>query len=81
MPRDALGRRGAPGSGRTRARARAEPTASLDSVSGRAVAEALAALARERGVAVLVATHDVRLREFATRRLWTLDGELRPGPA
>ena len=37
-----------------------------------------AALARERGVTVLVARHDLRLREFATRRLWISDGELRP---
>ena len=56
-----------------------EPTGSLDGVSGRAVAEALATLARERRVAVLVATHDARLRAFAARRLWMVDGELREG--
>ncbi len=55
-----------------------EPTGSLDGVSGRAVAEALASLAREKRVAVLVATHDARLRQFATRRLWMADGELEP---
>jgi len=54
-----------------------EPTACLDGASGRAVAEALAALARERGAAVLVATHDPRLAPFGTRRLSLLDGELR----
>jgi ABC-type lipoprotein export system ATPase subunit len=54
-----------------------EPTACLDGVSGRAVAEALAGLARERGAAVLVATHDPRLASFGTRRLLLVDGELR----
>lgn len=54
-----------------------EPTGNLDSVSGRAVAEALASLARERGVCVIMASHDSRLREFATRRLWMEDGEIR----
>lgn len=54
-----------------------EPTGNLDSVSGRAVAEALATLARERGVCVIIASHDARLREFATRRLCMEDGEIR----
>lgn len=51
-----------------------EPTGNLDSASGRSVAEALRALARDS--AVLVATHDARLHEFATRRLWIEDGRL-----
>ena len=42
-----------------------------------AVAEALAGLAREDRVAVLVATHDARLHQVATRRLWLEDGQLR----
>lgn len=54
-----------------------EPTGNLDSVSGRAVAEALATLARERGVCVIMASHDARLRAFATRRLWMEDGQIR----
>jgi putative ABC transport system ATP-binding protein len=58
-----------------------EPTGSLDSISGHAVALALATLARESGVAVLVATHDARLREIATRRLWMADGQIRPAEA
>jgi ABC-type lipoprotein export system ATPase subunit len=53
-----------------------EPTACLDGASGGAVAGALAGLARERGAAVLVATHDPRLAPFATRRLSLLDGAL-----
>ena len=54
-----------------------EPTGNLDSVSGGAVSHALAELAHERGVAVVIATHDVRLRAIATRRLWMEDGVLR----
>ncbi len=53
-----------------------EPTGSLDSVSGRAVAEAMAALSRQRGAAVLVATHDPRLEPFATRRIRIADGRI-----
>lgn len=55
-----------------------EPTASLDSVSGRAVVEALVALGRDRGAAILVATHDPRLAPFASRRLRMVDGGVGP---
>jgi len=54
-----------------------EPTGNLDSVSGHAVAEALATLAHERNVCVIMASHDARLRAFATRRLWMEDGQIR----
>jgi len=56
-----------------------EPTGNLDSAAGQAVAESLQALARARGAAVLVATHDPRLAGFATRRLRMLDGRLHDG--
>ncbi|MBK6813153.1 MAG: ABC transporter ATP-binding protein [Sandaracinaceae bacterium] len=55
-----------------------EPTASLDSASGRAVGEALAQMAHTKGVGVVIATHDPRLRVFGTRRLWMEDGCLAP---
>ena len=51
-----------------------EPTGSLDSRSGQAVAEALAELAREQGAGVLIVTHDRRLDRFATRILQLADG-------
>lgn len=51
-----------------------EPTGSLDGASGRAVAEALATLARDRNTAVLVATHDLRLEPIATRKIRISDG-------
>ena len=53
-----------------------EPTGSLDGASGEAVARALTDLARKDGVAVLIATHDARLRPFATRRVVLVDGSL-----
>ncbi len=55
-----------------------EPTGNLDGVSGQAVAKALAELARSDRVAVIVATHDARLRRFADRRLSIVDGTVRP---
>ena len=53
-----------------------EPTASLDGVTGESIAEMLASLAAERHTAVLVATHDLRLRRFASRCLHLVDGVL-----
>ena len=53
-----------------------EPTASLDGASGAAVAECLQRLARERGSAVLVATHDARLEPFASKRARIVDGKI-----
>ena len=46
-----------------------EPTANLDSVSGREVAEVLQRLATEEDKAVIVVSHDQRLLEIASRRL------------
>ncbi len=53
-----------------------EPTANLDSRNGRDVAELLQALAHSEGVAVLVVTHDERLRDFADRILQLEDGRV-----
>jgi ABC-type lipoprotein export system ATPase subunit len=53
-----------------------EPTGNLDAASGGAVARALVDMARQERVAVLVATHDVRLRGIAGRQLWVADGQL-----
>lgn len=53
-----------------------EPTGSLDSASGRVVAESLQAIAHARGAAVVGVTHDPRLAQFATRRLQMSDGRL-----
>ena len=53
-----------------------EPTAALDGVNGRAIMTILSAIARERGRAVLVVTHDPRLFGFADRIVHIEDGSL-----
>ncbi len=53
-----------------------EPTAALDSQSGRTVIEMLAALAHDRGRAVVIVTHDNRIVEFADRIISIEDGRV-----
>ena len=53
-----------------------EPTASLDSANGHVTMGILSTIARERGRAVLVVTHDQRLFEFADRVVNIVDGAL-----
>ena len=57
-----------------------EPTAALDSTSGRAVLEMIRRLARERARAVVIVTHDPRALEFADRIVHIEDGRLRDEP-
>lgn len=51
-----------------------EPTAALDSVTGRNVIEMMRSLAHARGRAVVIVTHDPRLTEFADRVVRIEDG-------
>ncbi|MEB3362350.1 MAG: DevA family ABC transporter ATP-binding protein [Synechococcaceae cyanobacterium] len=51
-----------------------EPTAALDSRSGRDVVELLQRLAREQGCAVLMVTHDPRILDVADRLVKMEDG-------
>lgn len=53
-----------------------EPTANLDSASGRKVIGQLAETARGQGSAVVIVTHDTRLVSIADRTLWLEDGKL-----
>jgi len=53
-----------------------EPTAALDSQSGRTVIEMLAALAHDRCRAVVIVTHDNRIVEFADRIINIEDGKV-----
>jgi ABC-type lipoprotein export system ATPase subunit len=53
-----------------------EPTANLDSATGRKVSEQLAAAARAEGAAVVIVTHDSRLDGIADRVLHLEDGRL-----
>ena len=54
-----------------------EPTAALDSKSGRNVVEILQKLVRELGTAILLVTHDNRILDIADRILTMEDGRLR----
>lgn len=53
-----------------------EPTAALDSKSGRNVVEILQRLAREQGSAILLVTHDNRILDIADRIVNMEDGKL-----
>jgi len=53
-----------------------EPTAALDAANGQATMAILSAIAKVRGRAVLVVTHDPRLFAFADRILHIEDGSL-----
>jgi len=58
-----------------------EPTAALDSQTGREVVELLRRLARDQGCAVLMVTHDPRILDIADRLLRMEDGRLQEDPA
>jgi putative ABC transport system ATP-binding protein len=53
-----------------------EPTASLDAENGQAVMSLLQRLVRERGVSLIIVTHDTRILPFADRVLRLEDGRL-----
>lgn len=56
-----------------------EPTAALDSYSGRTVLDLLRTLAHERGRAVVVVTHDNRALGYADRIVHLEDGRITDG--
>jgi putative ABC transport system ATP-binding protein len=56
-----------------------EPTASLDSRTGREVVELLKGLAKDQGCGVLMVTHDPRILDVADRLVQMEDGQLSNG--
>lgn len=56
-----------------------EPTAALDSTTGRNIMQMMRDLAHERGRAVVIVTHDSRVLEFADRSVRIEDGLIVPG--
>jgi putative ABC transport system ATP-binding protein len=53
-----------------------EPTASLDSKTGRDVVEIMYRLAKEYGCSILMVTHDNRILDIADRQICMEDGRL-----
>ncbi len=53
-----------------------EPTAALDSKSGRDVVEIMQRLAKEQGCTILLVTHDNRILDIANRIIYMEDGRL-----
>jgi putative ABC transport system ATP-binding protein len=53
-----------------------EPTAALDSKTGRDIVELLQQLSRKQGCAILMVTHDNRILDVADRRIYMEDGKL-----
>jgi putative ABC transport system ATP-binding protein len=53
-----------------------EPTAALDSTSGRIVMDLLSNLARNQGRAVVIVTHDSRVLEYGDRIIQIADGRI-----
>jgi len=53
-----------------------EPTGNIDSAASEAVMSLLVTLNRDRGVTLLIVTHDLALRRHATRVLEMVDGHL-----
>jgi putative ABC transport system ATP-binding protein len=53
-----------------------EPTAALDSKSGREVVELMQSLAKEQGCSILIVTHDNRILDIADRLVELEDGRL-----
>lgn len=55
-----------------------EPTAALDSLSGRQAVELVQKMAREQGCTVLMVTHDSRILDIADRVVRMEDGRMQP---
>ncbi len=53
-----------------------EPTGALDTVNGDQVVELLASFARDRGVSVVMVTHDPRFASWADRVVFLRDGRI-----
>jgi putative ABC transport system ATP-binding protein len=56
-----------------------EPTAALDSLSGRHAVELLQQMARDQGCTVLMVTHDTRILDIADRVVHMEDGRMQFG--
>jgi len=53
-----------------------EPTGNLDSKSGQQIMQFLQSLSQERGMTVILVTHDPRIADYADRKIHILDGQI-----
>ncbi|MCF7806881.1 MAG: ABC transporter ATP-binding protein [Simkaniaceae bacterium] len=53
-----------------------EPTANLDQKTGREIMEIFAQLVKEKGITVILATHDEMVKSYASQNFVILDGKL-----
>jgi len=53
-----------------------EPTGNLDSKTGEQIMELLTRLNKERGITLLLVTHDLKIADYADRMLRMLDGQI-----
>jgi putative ABC transport system ATP-binding protein len=53
-----------------------EPTGNLDSKTGEQIMELLTHLNKERGITLLLVTHDLKIADYADRMLRMLDGQV-----
>lgn len=57
-----------------------EPTGNLDRATGRGIHDLLLELNRDRGITIVMVTHNERLAAIADRRLWLVGGQLSEEP-
>jgi ABC-type Mn2+/Zn2+ transport system ATPase subunit len=58
-----------------------EPTAGIDAAAAQAIARLLVQLHRDRGLTILLVTHDLALaRQHLPEIIWVRDGRLEHGP-
>lgn len=53
-----------------------EPTGALDTKTSKVIMDILARLHREKGVTVVLVTHDPNLQAYATRKVRIVDGQI-----
>ncbi len=53
-----------------------EPTGNLDTARSREIMELIVRLNRERGLTIVMVTHDAEMAEYARRKIHFLDGEI-----
>jgi putative ABC transport system ATP-binding protein len=53
-----------------------EPTGNLDTQRGREIMELLSALNREKGITILMVTHEPEMAEYASRVIRLVDGQV-----